>query len=48
VEHRVDERQGTKRELTVLLVGLEVDGGRRSTVSSVGKTTAENRGSWSR
>jgi hypothetical protein len=34
-----------KRELALLLVGLEVDGGRRSTVSSARKTTAENSGS---
>jgi hypothetical protein len=34
-----------KRELTVLLVGLEVDGGWRSMVSSARKTTVENSGS---
>jgi hypothetical protein len=34
-----------KRELTVLLVGAEANGGRRSTMSSVRKMTAEDSGS---
>jgi hypothetical protein len=39
---QVGEQQGTKRELAVLLLGLEVDGGRRSTMSSMRNTTTED------
>jgi hypothetical protein len=40
VELRVDEQQGTMRELTLLLLQLEVDGGRWSMVSLTRKMTA--------
>jgi hypothetical protein len=40
VELRVDEQQGTMRELTLLLLQLEVDGGRWSMVSFTRKMTA--------
>jgi hypothetical protein len=40
-----DERQGTKRELVVHLVGPKVDEGQRSMVGSTRKMTAEDSGS---
>jgi hypothetical protein len=39
---QVGEQQGMKRELAVLLLGPEVDGGRRSMVSSMRNTMTED------